>query len=634
MKTENITVLEEELDKLERAYWLENNPLAPDQVYNEMKERYRELTGDDRPIGYKGGRTKLPTRMYSLDNVYDEKGFDKWCRNLQKKTPHKLKYIVEPKYDGMSISLLYKRGELQAAYTRGDGEYGEDITDKLPTCIPRSISSPLETIEIRGEVYLTKSILNELRDTYNAMYTNCRQAAVGILRKSDIQFKDKLSFVCFTVGVDTDKHIPVHEAAEYGLVKEFDISYKAYSDYKYHGAFVVSDNICHGRVESLKDIPLDGAVVKIDDSGLRKSVGFTSHHPRWAIAIKTQSKEYETKLTGVEWGLGVQGTLTPVLLVEPVDIDGVIVSRVTGDNATRFNHAGYRIGDSLWIKRSGDVIPKVTHHVSSNKGDGLVSPEICPKCGSSTSFTGAYLRCTNGFMCEGNAQARLLHFVSRDALDLKGFGSAVIEYCISEGLNFGSKLLTYFRNPDNKDSLYATFGKKTADKLISVCMRKSYPLDKVLYALAIPSVGAITAEQIAREVKSLKRFIEVFTADKPPESKTVSDTVLQQIRYWLGHPDVLDELSQLSFLIQTTELETIPESNDKTVCFTGSGDGFDRKMLSQSAIRAGYKVSKTVSKKLDYLVTGKTGSSEAKHQKAIKSGVTVLSVAEWIKKTT
>lgn len=634
MKTEDINALEEKLDKLERAYWLENNPLVPDQVYNALRQRYFELTGNDRPVGYKGGRTKLPTRMYSLDNVYDEPSFDKWTRNIQKKTERRLKYIVEPKYDGLSITLVYSKGKLQAAYTRGDGVYGEDITDKIPNHIPRSISVPLEALEIRGEIYLDRKAFEKITKVHNAEYTNCRQAAVGILRGSDKTYKELLSFACFNVGIESDKHIPIHEAIEYDLASEFTTSFKAYSGFKVHDAFKVANDICQGNVPGLEHIPLDGAVVKIDDGELRKSLGFTSHHPRWAIAVKTQSSEFETVLCGVEWGLGIQGTLTPVLLVNPVDIDGVIVSRVTGDNATRFNHAQYRIGDKLWIKRSGDVIPKVTHHVKSKKGEILVSPDHCPECGFKTNFNGAYLRCGHGFMCEGNAKARLLHFSSRDALDLKGFGSSVIEFCISEGLNFGSKILTYFRNEENKDKLYSTFGRKTADKLIEVCKRKSYPLAKVLYALAIPSVGAVTAEQLAREVKTLKRFIDAFTRAEVPQSKVIHGSTLDNIHFWIDHPEILDEITILSTLLETTEPEPLAESNDKTVCFTGSGDGFDRKMLTQSALRAGYKVSKTISKKLDYLVTGKSGSSEKKLQAAMDKGVTVLSVAEWIKKTT
>lgn len=642
---EDINSLSKRLERLERAYWLENNPLVPDPVYDQLRQRYKQLTGDERPVGYEGSAEKLPSPMYSLNNVYNESEFEKWIRKIKKKTKlEDIEFIVEPKFDGISVSLLYENGNLIKSFTRGNSIEGDRIDDKIPKnspYFPKELNVKGK-IEIRGEVIIDNRSFDKLINVDKAKYTNPRQAAVGILRGTNTTHKHYLKFICFGFGIGGEFFTSDSDILENsGPIKDsFATTPILYIGTSWTEAFAVCDRCCHSDLPEVNQYPMDGAVIKLNDIALREKLGNTSHHPRWATAVKTQNDEFETHITGVEWSLGVQGTLTPVIIISPIIVDGVTISRVTGDNAFRFNHAEYHLGDKVWVKRSGGVIPKITRHKKYSNKNALVSPKRCPSCGQHTIFNGAYLRCGNGFLCDGNTQARLLHFVSRDALDLKGFGTVAIEWCIHHRLTSGSQLLSFFRKASNDaldDAilLNGRFGEKISQKLIDVCEKRIYPLHRVLYSLAIPGVGLVTARHLAFFVKNLKMFIEIFTSGKDPVIPNVHDSTVENIKYWMDHPNVLDEILALDELLDTTvPNETSLNESIGNVCFTGSGDGFDRKMLEQSAKRIGMTPVKTITKSLDYLVCGKTGASEKKLKSAIDKKVPILSVAEWIKKTT
>lgn len=636
-KSKDIEILSNQLIQAERAYWLDNDPIMPDTVYDDLRRKYRELTdGKERPIGLEGsGRKTLPSPMYSLDNVFNREEFEKWVRSAREKlNAEEIEWIVEYKHDGLSLSLHFANGKLLDAYNRGDGKEGEVITDKLPAKL-RDITLPTDLeIEIRGEIFVPKSVFDEINLIKHASpYKTPRQCAVGILRGSDTTFKDKLVFRVFGAGKNSDLFLTESSYLENKLLQNFIPTEIFYQGVNASDAFKECEKICN----SAKDIdyPIDGAVVKINSTQARRQLGYTAHHPRWAIAVKLKHEDYPTKLVGVEWSVGLQGTVTPTLIVDPVDIDGVTINRVTGDNASVFLFAKYAIGDTVYIKRAGDVIPKVTRHVPK-KGDRtiLTLPNICPACGNKTRMEGAYLKCSHGFLCDGQIEARLLHFVSRDALDLKGFGLAAIKWLTKEcGIKSGAELLEYFRNRDNKETICKHFGELNGVKLMGVCRKDTYPLKRVLYALGIPNVGLVSAGKLASRITSLEALVKAFGLEERPNVPELSDHILDSIRYWLDHPNLTDEVLCLNKLLKTTA--EIPITTfDKSVCFTGTGDGYTRGMLEQSAVRAGYKSTKSVTKKTSYLVTGVRKATKSKIDKALALNVPIITVADWIKKTT
>lgn len=630
-----IETLRDRLISAERAYWLDNDPIMPDTVYDELRRKYRTMTGGkERPIGTEGsGRKTLPSPMYSLDNVFNREEFEKWIRGVRKRAnAQDLGLIVEYKHDGLSLSLHFKDGKLLDAYNRGDGKEGEVITDKLPKAL-RDITlvSNIE-VEIRGEIFVTKSDFDKINlKRHENPYKTPRQCAVGILRGSDETFKDMLKFRVFGMGKGSDLFLTETSMLNNRLLNKLETTEIFYSGTNASDAFAMCEQICHGA--NALDFPIDGAVVKIDSTIYRNVLGYTSHHPRWAIAVKLKSEDYESKLLGVEWSVGVQGTITPTLLIEPVEIDGVTISRVTGDNATVFKDAKYAIGDVVYVKRAGDVIPKISRHKPA-KEHVLGLPEKCPSCGSPTTMNGAYLRCSNGFMCDGQIEARLLHFVSRDAMDLKGFGVSAISWAMKEcGITSGASLLTYFRASANQAKIFKHFGELVGTKLISACSKTTYPMKRVLYSLAIPNVGLVSAGKISAYIPDINTFLTAFGLDKVVDIPGINDSTVDSIRYWLDHPNLADEVVTLNEILNIINDEKGKTSNDKSVCFTGKGDGYDRGMLEQSAKNAGYNVSKAVTKKISFLVVGTKGKSSSKIDKAMSLKIPIITVQDWIKKT-
>lgn len=633
--------LEDQLSKLEKSYWMDNIPLVPDEVYDNLRRRYRDLTGKERPIGSEGGgRKTLPSPMYSLDNVFNRDEYEKWIRGIRKRLgTQDVEFIVEPKFDGISLSLHCK-GDLLEAYTRGDGRTGEPIKDKLPDVL-RELKLPVETeVEIRGEVYVKKNDFISINETRgDNPYATERQCAVGVLRGSDTTNKNTLTFTCFGLGIGSDLFVTESDVFSNPILSTVKGSPILYRGINASDAFAACEKICHGEYEELKDIPMDGAVIKVNSISDRAKLGYTAHHPRWAVAVKLRSDEHETTIVGVEWGVGVQGTITPVLLVEPITIGGVLVSRVTGDNVTRFNEAGYSIGDTVWVKRAGDVIPKIVRHRHVKDQEILTSPKTCPACGFKTITKGMYLVCSNGFLCDGQKLARLEHFCSRNAMDLKGFGVAALKWFVGKGIRHGADLIATLRDIHKgihplRDEFFNEFGDKISENLMQVCLKKDYPLHRVIFALGIPSVGYVTAGHIARAVGSLVGLLDVFSGRVTPEIPNVYSLAIENTQYWVDHPDLCAQIIKLDDLVKTSVERVVTTDSNKVVCFTGTGDGFDRGMLEQSAKSAGYTPSRSVTKNTTYLVTGKTGSSKNKIDKAIKHKVQVLTVPEWIKLTT
>lgn len=631
----DVSALKDRLTDLERAYWLDNEPLVPDEVYDDLRRKYRDLTdGLERPIGVEGsGRETLPSPMYSLDNVFNVEEYEKWVRSLRKKLNHQeIEFIVEYKHDGLSLTLYYEKGELVKAYSRGDGKEGEPITDRLPNWL-KEYKPPTDIpLEIRGEMFVKLSNFEKINEERgDKPYAHPRQCAVGILLGTDTKFKDLLSFRCYGLGISQDLFVDESSTFSNKILEGIKTSEIFYRGTNATHAWEACVDIC----KTDNDYPKDGAVVKVNNVGQRAILGYTAHHPRWATAVKLREGDYPSKLESVEWSVGVQGTITPTLIITPVNIDGVMVGRATGDNATAFDAAHYRTGDSVWVKRAGDVIPKITKHLEDGEGELLSSPRHCPCCNSATVFRGKYLKCINDYLCSGQTRARLLHFVSRDALNLTGFGAAAIDWAMSQGVASGDTLLAYFRDRSNKETICEHFGELTGVKLMAVCRNKVYPLSKVIFSLALPHVGKVAAKRLAYASGSLFELLDGFSSSVCPSIEGLSDTVCESVYYWLDHPEAASTILGLHSLLETLPEPKIVDNadSDLVVCFTGTGDGFDRGMLEQSAIRAGYKVSKSVTKKLTYLVIGSRGASSSKIDKAVKYKIPVISVSDWMLKT-
>ena len=647
-----VASLREQIRHHNYRYHVLDDPEVPDAEYDRLmrelqslEAKHPELVSEDSPtqrvgdapIGEFGAiRHELP--MLSLDNAFTEdelRDFDRRVLDRLERDDIRLEYAAEPKLDGAAVSLLYERGVLRRGATRGDGTTGEDITHNVRTIesVPlklRGNGFP-DVLEVRGEVFMPKSGF----EAYNARaraagektFVNPRNAAAGSLRQLDprLTAERPLDMYAYSVGVVSGGALPgrhseiLEQLLEWGLK----VCPERRVVHGVDGCLAFYADIGERRSDLRYEI--DGVVYKIDSIDDQQRLGFVSRAPRWAIAHKFPAQEELTTVEGVEFQVGRTGALTPVARLQPVFVGGVTVSNATLHNIDELRRKDVRVGDTVVVRRAGDVIPEVASVIASKRPEKtrrVSLPRKCPVCKSAVvrEEGEAVARCSGGLFCEAQRIEALKHFVSRRAMDIDGLGAKLIEQLVAAGrIETPADLFTL-----EQDELAALerMGEKSASNLIaSVEKSKNTTLARFLFALGIREVGEATAVSLANHYGKLKSILSASEEDLQ-QVDDVGPVVASRIHTFVGEPhnlEVITKLTEAGVRWDEGDPASRPSSGalaGKTFVLTGSLPSMTRDEAKQLIQAQGGKVTGSVSSKTDYLIAGeKAGSKLTKAQK-------------------
>ncbi|WP_416198547.1 MAG: NAD-dependent DNA ligase LigA [Sporanaerobacter sp.] len=577
-------------------------------------------------------------KLWSLDksqSIGELKNWDKKVRRLidEYNTTHDDKlpeptYVVEYKFDGLTINLTYKNGELVEGATRGNGEVGEAILSQIKTIksIPLKINFK-GTIEIQGEGLMPLSALEKYNKTHDEPLKNARNAAAGALRNLDPKVTKERNLIgyFYNVGYIEGKKFETHvEMLEF--LRENRLPVNEYLKL-YETIDEVVEEIERVDIERKKlDVLTDGIVIKINDMRTREILGYTQKFPRWAIAYKFEAEETTTKLLEVEWNVGRTGKVTPTAILSPVEIGGVTVKRATLNNWDDIQRKKLKINSNVLIRRSNDVIPEIMGTMDTEEETKEIEkPKYCPACGSELVQDGVHIFCPNSLTCKPQLVSRMVHFASRDAMNIEGFNEKTAEKLFEE-LDLTDIPQIYELKYEDLINLEGFKEKKTKNLLSAIEKSKECTLDSFIYALGIPNVGKKTARDLANHFKSLDKILDA----KYEELITipdVGDVIANSIIEFFHDSKILDGIDKLLYEgvnPKHEESETLQNTffSGKTVVLTGTIDGISRNELKEIIEKMGGKVSGSVSKKTDYVIVGEDPGS--KYEKALSLGIEII----------
>ena len=654
--------LRREIRHNEYLYYVLDAPEITDAEYDRMMVRLRELEARypdsipaDSPTQRVGGRASSQFTevrhlepLLSLGNVFSAEELRAFDERVRSGLPagSKVEYVMEPKIDGLACSLIYENGKLVRAATRGDGVVGENVTANVRTIrsIPLTLKVPEgeavpELLDVRGEVYMPRQAfmrLNEQRaERGESEFANPRNAAAGSLRQLDPQVTASRSLSFFAYYLVGEGAQPKHSESLALLAR---YGFKVSENYK------VVENIDEaikyiGDFNELRQglsYDTDGAVIKVNDVYQQRILGATGKDPRWATAYKYPPEQAETTLEDIDWRVGRTGVLTPTAVLTPVKLSGSVISRATLHNEDFIRAKDIRIGDRVIINKAGEIIPEVLRVVAEKRtGDEkeVEIPSVCPECGWRVERQGeeAAIRCTNPH-CPALGREGLIHFVSRDAMNIDGCGPSVINALLDAGLVRDAADLYSLRKEDLLK--LERIGEKSADNLLAALDEsKKNELDKLLFALGIRHVGAKVARILATEFGSMEK-LQQAQPEELAQIRDIGEKIAESAVTWLNVPANIDLVERLAAagLTMTFTPPASQEDNPffgKTLVFTGTMPTLGRAEAKTMAQDVGAKVSGSVSKKTDYVIAGAEAGS--KLEKAQQLGVTVIDEAEFLR---
>lgn len=654
--------LRQEIRHNEYLYYVLDAPELTDAEYDSLMARLRELEARypdsipaDSPTQRVGGRASSQFTevrhlepLLSLGNVFSAEELRAFDERVRSGLPagSKVEYVMEPKIDGLACSLIYENGKLVRAATRGDGVVGENVTANVRTIrsIPLTLKVPKgeavpELLDVRGEVYMPRQAfmrLNEQRaERGESEFANPRNAAAGSLRQLDPQVTASRSLSFFAYYLVGEGAQPKHSESLALLAR---YGFKVSENYK------VVENIDEaikyiGDFNELRQglsYDTDGAVIKVNDVYQQRILGATGKDPRWATAYKYPPEQAETTLEDIDWRVGRTGVLTPTAVLTPVKLSGSVISRATLHNEDFIRAKDIRIGDRVIINKAGEIIPEVLRVVAEKRtGDEkeVEIPSVCPECGWRVERQGeeAAIRCTNPH-CPALGREGLIHFVSRDAMNIDGCGPSVINALLDAGLVRDAADLYSLRKEDLLK--LERMGEKSADNLLTALAEsKKNELDKLLFALGIRHVGAKVARILATEFGSMEK-LQQAQPEELAQIRDIGDKIAESAVTWLNVPANIDLVERLAAagLTMTFTPPASQEDNPffgKTLVFTGTMPTLGRAEAKTMAQDVGAKVSGSVSKNTDYVIAGAEAGS--KLEKAQQLGVTVIDEAEFLR---
>ena len=644
----------DELNKLTayyaKKYYDDDNPEISDFEYDmlmvELKDLEREFPEfiDKNSLTQKVGGTvkegfEKVTHIVPLQSLQDVFSFEElysFDERMRKFNPN-IKYVVETKIDGLSVSLEYKNGEFVKGATRGNGQIGEDITDNLKTIknIPKTLKEKIDII-VRGEVFISKKDFDELNEKQDEdnKFANARNLAAGSLRQLDSKVTESrpLDIYIFNVQKSDDIKFTSHYESLIYLEKlGFNVNPIKVLCNNIEDAIKEVEKIGNTREE----IPfgIDGAVIKVDDLALREEIGTTFKTPKWAIAYKYPPEQKETILKDIVCNVGRTGVITPMAILEPVVVAGSKITKTTLHNEDFIKEKDLRIGDHILIQKAGDVIPevvKVLKDKRTGKEKTFKMPKTCPVCGAPAirEEGEAYVRCI-GVECEARNLRNIIHFASKEGMNIEGLGEKIVEQLYNNGL-IKTIADIYYLKQEDIESLKKD-GKKFAKNLIDAIEKsKDNDLDRLICAIGIRHIGTKSAKTLARKFKSMDGLMRA-TLEELTKTDDVGDITAQSIYEFFKQDQTIDLINKLKNVNVNMELEMAESADNrfegKTFVLTGTLEEYTRDEASKIIEDFGGKTSSSVSKKTDYVLAGEEAGS--KLTKAENLGVKIISEQEF-----
>lgn len=648
---QDVAALRRTLNEYNYQYYVLDDPSVPDAVYDRdmqaliaLEKQFPELYNENSPSQKVGGQALVAFEqvrhdvpMLSLDNAFDEASLLAFEKRLKDrlKDGSQLTFGCEPKLDGLAVSILYENGELVRAATRGDGQVGENITANVRTIsnVPLALRGDNypQRVEVRGEVFMPREGFEKLnaaqRESGGKVFANPRNAAAGSLRQLDskITAKRPLMFYAYSLGVVQPESfvLPTTHIARLQLLGEWGLPLCPEIDTAEGGEGCLA---YYNRILNVRDnLPydIDGVVFKVNQVELQQALGFVARAPRWAIAHKFPAQEEVTQLLDVEFQVGRTGAITPVARLEPVFVGGVTVSNATLHNQDEINRLGVKVGDTVVIRRAGDVIPQVVSVVEANRSGNetdIIFPSHCPVCDSHVEKLEdeAVARCTGGLICAAQRKQALKHFASRKAFDIDGLGDKLVDQLVDADL-VHSPADFFTLNIGDLVGL-ERMAEKSASKLLDALEKaKTTTLAKFLYALGIREVGEATAANLALHFETLEA-IRHASVEALIEVQDVGDVVAAHIANFFSeshNTDVIDALLREGINWPAIEKNDsgVQPLEGKTCVITGTLSEMSRNDAKARLQMLGAKVAGSVSKNTDFLVAGeKAGSKLTKAQ--------------------
>ena len=644
-KTE-LLQLKKEIERHNKLYHEQDNPEISDAEYDALYQRLKDLENilgadQDSPTQQVGSPSSRKFEkhnhlkpMLSLSNVFSDDDFYKFEeRVLKRLNTDKTTFSVEPKFDGIGISLTYENGKLTKAVTRGDGETGEVVTDNIKTIakVPHVInhSSP-KTIEIRGEVFFRLNDFSNINSKLEAdnlkTFVSPRNAAAGTLRNLDIEIVKQRPLDIFFYGIGGHSDDAIYK------------SYEEFVHFLKKNNFPVCDLISFGNAEHVVDsvskilssredldYEIDGAVVKVNDFQHQQKLGFVSKAPRWAVAWKFPASEKYSKVTDILFSVGRTGIVTPYATIEPVLISGANISNVTLHNMDELSRLDIKVNDTVLVKRAGDVIPQITK-VNVDVRDGSETevniPNQCPSCGNALKTEGPFMKCDAGMSCPAQLLGYFEHFVSRKAMNIDGLGYKINESLIN--LGFVSQVADLFKLRQHESKLKSLegFGEKSIDNLFTSIEAATNPtLEVFINSLGIPEVGESTAAALARHFKSFD-VLRSASFDELMGIDSIGDVVANKIlNFFESDPIGIDALLEV-LEVQDFQLGDLDHLDGLKIVITGSFDEYSREELKDLIKERGGIPSSGVSSNTNYVILGENPGS--KHKKALDLGIEII----------
>ena len=647
-----IKELTEQLNEANHRYYVLDDPTMPDFEYDRLlrelenlEAEYPEFALPDSPTKRVGGealskfeKVNHPVSLMSLQDVFSLEELDDFLEKILQDDPN-TEFTVEPKIDGLSVSLEYENGVFVRGATRGDGEVGEDVTENLKTIysIPMTIPNAPARLIVRGEVYMPKKSFEKLNAAQEKegkpLFANPRNAAAGSLRQLDpkIAAKRGLDILIFNVQLAEGVSFQTHaESLEY-LQK---LQFKVIPWTTLRSVNAINEQILSIN-ENREHLPcdIDGAVIKVNDLSLRESLGATAKFPRWAAAYKYPPEIKPTVVEDIVVQVGRTGVLTPKAVVRPVRLAGTTVTNATLHNQDFISQRDIRIGDTVLIRKAGEIIPEILEVDLSKRPDNSNAyflPSVCPICGAPTmrDEDGAFLRCT-GVACPAQLSRNISHFVSRDAMDIEGLGASIVEALIEKGL-LKSAADIYYLTLDDVKSLWQK-GDTAAKKLLTAIENsKTQDLSRLIYALGIRQVGAKTGKSLASYFGSMDGLVNA-TVEDLTQVPDIGEITALSIFEWFRQEQskaILEKLRNADVNFESLHQVTDARFAGLTFVLTGALSKFTREEATARIEDFGGKASGSVSKKTSYVVVGENAGS--KERKAKELGIPILTEDEFL----
>ena len=646
---ERYNELVEKLNFYSRLYYTEDAPAISDYDYDMLMQELKKLEADnpliirlDSPTQRVGDviyntfeKVEHKVQMGSLQDVFsvDELyAFDERCKAVVKP-----QYVVEPKIDGLSVSLEYKDGRFVRGSTRGNGLVGEDVTLNLMTIldIPKEIPEKLPLLEVRGEVYMPKSVFEKLTEEQikneEEPFKNPRNAAAGGLRQKDpkVTAKRELSIFIFNIQQIEGKILNSHkESLDYLKSLGFKVSpsYNIFTDFNK----VIEEIAKIGENRAKFPFEIDGAVVKVDDFTQRENLGATTKFPKWAVAFKYPPEEKETILRDIEINVGRTGALTPTAVFDPIILAGTTVSRAVLHNQDFISERDIRIGDKILVRKAGDIIPEVLRSVAHRAdSEPFYIPDYCPVCHSKTEKDGneAVIRCVNP-LCPATIYRNIIHFATRNAMNIENLGPAIVELFLNNNLIKSPADLYYLKKQDIMN--LERMGELSAENLLSSIEKsKDRGLSKLIFGLGIRNIGERASALLAEHFVTVENIFNA-TIEEITQIEGFGIVMAQSVVEFFNKTESREIIKKLQDAgVKTTE--DVKEKGDllsgKTFVLTGTLPTYSRNDAKKIIEQNGGKVSSSVSLKTDYLLAGEDAGS--KLTKANELGITVIDEEEF-----